>query len=206
MELLEALNKCPLIAILRGVTPREVVPIGQALIDNGFTCIEVPLNSPEEPFSSIAHLLAAFKDNAVIGAGTVTEVAQIQTLAQIGCPLVVMPHTQAGLIHACKEEKLSCIPGFSTPSEAFAALNAGADALKLFPAPAPFILKAIKSILPEEVLVLPVGGINPDSMPHYIHAGANGFGLGASLYKPGDSPSSVAQKAKEFYVTIRSLS
>lgn len=206
MELLAALNKCPLIAILRGIKPNEVLAVGQVLISQGFTCIEVPMNSPEEPLTSIATLLEAFKGRALIGAGTVTQVEQVQAVARIGGELIIMPHTNPLLIHACKEEKLYCIPGFSTPTEAFAALEAGADALKLFPTPTPTILKAIKSILPKGTLVLPVGGINPDSMLHYVNAGADGFGLGSNLYQPGDSPSLMAQRAKEFYDTFRSLS
>jgi 2-dehydro-3-deoxyphosphogalactonate aldolase len=206
VELLTALKKCPLIAILRGVNPREVVAIGQALITNGFTCIEVPMNSPQEPLTSISLLLEAFKGQALIGAGTVTQVGQVHVVAQMGADLVVMPHTNPLLIHSCKEEGLYCIPGFSTPTEAFSALSAGADALKLFPTPPPGLLTAIKSILPLGTFILPVGGINLDSMAHYVRAGADGFGLGSSLYQPGDSPTIVAQKAKEFYDTFRGLS
>jgi len=206
VELYDALNRCPLIAILRGITPKDILPISNVLIDIGFTCIEIPLNSPEEPLTSIARLVEAFQSQILIGAGTVTSVEQIRAVARVGAKLIVMPHTNPMLIHTAKEEHLYCIPGFSTATEAFAALEAGADALKLFPAPVPSVLRALKSVLPSHIPIIPVGGINPDSMTHYIDAGATGFGLGANLYHPGDSVESVAQKAKVFYATIRSLS
>lgn len=206
MELLETLAKCPLIAILRGITPKEVPAIGTILVNSGFTCIEVPLNSPVDPLNSLELLSNLFQDRALIGAGTVTHVDQVYEVKKRGGRLIVMPHTDTTIIQAAKEEGLYCIPGFYTPTEAFTAINAGADALKLFPAPIPAMLKAFKTVLPADIPVLPVGGITPTTMPHYMQAGAGGFGLGSNLYAPGDSPNTVAQNAKVFYDTIRELS
>ncbi len=206
MELLEALAKCPLVAILRGITPKEVIAVGSVLLDAGFTCLEVPLNSPQDPLSSVELLSNAFKDRALIGAGTVIRVDQVHEVSKRGGKLIVMPNTDPAVIHAAKEDGLYCIPGFFTPTEAFAAISAGADALKLFPAPIPAILKAFKTVIPADIPVLPVGGITPASMVHYIAAGAAGFGLGTSLYKPGDTPNTVAKNAKVFYDTLRDLS
>lgn len=205
MELLQALQKCPLIAILRGIQPQEVVAIGTALINQGFHCIEIPLNSPQ-PLESIALLNQAFQKSALIGAGTVTRVEQVAQVAERGAKLVVMPHTDITIIRAAKEQGLYCIPGFSTPTEAFAAINAGADALKLFPAPIPTILNAMKAVLPQNIPILPVGGITPAMLVHYLQAGASGFGLGSNLYQPGDSADLVTKNAKVFYDTIRQLS
>lgn len=205
MELLQALQQCPLIAILRGIQPQEVVAIGTALINQGFHCIEIPLNSPQ-PLESIALLNQAFQKNVLIGAGTVTQVEQVAQVAERGAKLVVMPHTDITIIRAAKEQGLYCIPGFSTPTEAFAAINAGADALKLFPAPIPTILKAMKAVLPQNIPILPVGGITPAMLVHYLQAGASGFGLGSNLYQPGDSADLVTKNAKVFYDTIRQLS
>ncbi len=205
MELLQAFQQCPLIAILRGIQPHEAVAIGTALVTNGFRCLEVPLNSPGA-LDSIAFLAEAFQHRAVISAGTVTQVGQVGDVAAHGGRLIVMPHTDPVIIHAAKEQGLYCIPGFSSPTEAFTAIAAGADALKLFPAPIPGILKAIKTILPQQIAVFPMGGITPAVIPHYLQAGADGFGLGTHLYQPGDSPETVAKNAKAFYDSLRQLS
>ncbi len=206
MQLEEAIHRCPLIAILRGIRPHEAVEIGHVLIDIGFTCLEVPLNSPEEPLASIYHLAQAFKGKALIGAGTVLQRQQVIDVAKAGGRLIISPHTNPSIIHTAKENELACIPGFATPTEAFTAIDAGADALKFFPATSPATLKAIKTILPEKIAIFPVGGITPLNMKEYKQAGATGFGLGSALYQPGDSPFKVAQFAQVFYDTIRALS
>jgi len=195
----ERLAALPLIAILRGIRPAEAVPIGQTLIDGGFVAIEVPLNSPE-PFDSIGHLAAAFGDRALIGAGTVLTAEQIEQVAAAGGRLLVMPHGDPALIRAAKARGLLCVPGVATPTEAFAALAAGADALKLFPAEAlpPQVVKAWRAVLPTEVWLLPVGGIAPATMTPYLAAGANGFGLGSALYRAGMSAAEVASSARAF--------
>ena len=195
----DILAPLPLIAILRGVTPDEILGIGEALIDAGFVAIEVPLNSPE-PLASIRLLADAFGERALIGAGTVRDPADVARIAAAGGRLVVMPHGDAAVIDAAKERGLLCVPGVVTPTEAFAALDAGADALKLFPAEAlpPAVVKAWRAVLPKDVWLLPVGGIRPDSMALYLAAGANGFGLDSALYKPGMTPAQVAANARAF--------
>lgn len=199
MTFADAMAALPLVAILRGVKPEEAVGIGEALVAEGFRLIEVPLNSPQ-PFASIQRLATALAGKAVIGAGTVLKPGDVDAVADAGGSLIVMPHTDVEVIRRAKELKLTAVPGFATPSEAFAALNAGADALKLFPAEAnpPQVLKAMKAVLPKSVAVLPVGGIAPDSMKAYVEAGAGGFGLGSALYKPGASAAEVAARAKAF--------
>ncbi len=206
MNLLTSLNKLPLIAILRGITPDEILAIGQVLIDAGFTCIEIPLNSPE-PLLSVKQLAEAFGNDAIIGAGTVTQLAQIEQVRKAGGKLIVMPHADVEIIRAAKTAGLYCVPGFTTPTEGFSALEAGADALKLFPAEAvsPAVLKAIKTVLPKDTLIFPVGGITPDTMTAYYEAGAAGFGLGSALYRPGDKPSTVVEKAHAFIHTMHGL-
>ena len=195
----ELLAPLPLIAILRGVRPAEAAGIGAALIQAGFVAIEVPLNSPE-PLDSIRKLAAAFGDQALIGAGTVLDPADVDRIADSGGRLIVMPHGDPAVIHAAKQRGLLCVPGVATPTEAFAALAAGADALKLFPAEAlpPAVVKAWRAVLAKELWLLPVGGIRPDSMAPYMAAGANGFGLGSALYQPGMTPATIAATARAF--------
>ena len=195
----EILGPLPLIAILRGVTPDEALAIGQALLDAGFVGIEVPLNSPE-PLVSIRILAEAFGDRALIGAGTVREPAEAERVAAAGGRLVVMPHSDPSVIRTAKACRQFCAPGVATPTEAFAALDAGADALKLFPAEAlpPPVVKAWRAVLPKDLWMLPVGGIRPDTMAPYLAAGANGFGLGSALYKPGMSPKAISSNARAF--------
>ena len=199
MTFADAMAALPLVAILRGVKPEEATEIGEALVAEGFRLIEVPLNSPQ-PFASIQRLATALGSKAVVGAGTVLKPGDVDAVAEAGGSLIVMPHTDVAVIRRAKELKLTAMPGFATPSEAFAALNAGADALKLFPAEAnpPQVLKAMKAVLPKSVAVLPVGGIVPESMAAFVEAGAGGFGLGSALYKPGASAAEVAAKAKAF--------
>jgi len=199
-----AFTKCPLIAILRDVTPTEIVPIGEALIGAGFTLIEVPLNSPE-PMESITRLAAAARDRAVVGAGTVLRRADVLAVAQAGGKLAIAPNVNPGVIAAAAELGLVSLPGIATPTEAFAALDAGATALKLFPAEAasPAILKAMRVVLPSHARVLPVGGITTDNMGPWRDAGAAGFGLGSALYRPGFTPAQVGERAAAFVASVR---
>jgi len=194
-----AMARLPLVAILRGLTPEEAPAIGQALVDEGFVLIEVPLNSPR-PFESIAALRAALPPEVVLGAGTVMTHDDVVCLRAAGGELVVSPHADTRLIAAAKAEGLLCLPGVATPTEAFAALAAGADALKLFPAEAssPAALKAWRAVLPREVAVLPVGGITPEAMTRWRTAGATGFGLGSALYAPGQGVDQVRAQAQAF--------
>jgi 2-dehydro-3-deoxyphosphogalactonate aldolase len=193
------LEALPLVAILRGVRTSEVVAIGEALAESGFHIIEVPLNSPA-PFASIEALSQRFGTRLLIGAGTVLRAEQVAQVAEAGGKLIVMPHADAGIVAAAKARGLYAVPGFATPTEAFAVLAAGADALKLFPAEAnpPPVLKAMRAVLPKDVPILPVGSITPANMRPYLDAGANGFGLGGALYRPGDTPDAVAAKAASF--------
>jgi 2-dehydro-3-deoxyphosphogalactonate aldolase len=200
------LQELPLIAILRGVTSGEVEAIGQALFAAGFRIIEVPLNSPE-PLASIRRLTASLGDRCLIGSGTVTQVSQVADVAAAGAKLVVSPHADTAVVRASVEAGLVSTPGAATPTEAFAALAAGAHGLKLFPAEAiePKIVKAWRSVMPADTLLLPVGGITPEKMSAYVEAGANGFGLGSALYKAGMDVGTVAANAKAFARAWREL-
>jgi len=198
-----AFARCPLIAILRGLKPDEAVPVGEALIDAGFTLIEVPLNSPD-PLESIARLGQAADGRAMIGAGTVLSEADVAAVAEAGGTLIISPNTNAAVIRASAARGLVSLPGIATPSEAFAALDAGATALKLFPAEgsSPVVLKAMRAVLPGSVRILPVGGIAPDNMQPWRDAGAAGFGLGSALYKPGYSAADVHARAQAFIAAL----
>jgi 2-dehydro-3-deoxyphosphogalactonate aldolase len=200
-----ALAGLPLVAILRGITPAEVDAVGAALHDAGFRLIEVPLNSPS-PFQSIARLRQAMPADTLVGAGTVLAADQIGPLCAAGGELAVMPHADVELIRAAKAAGLCCVPGVATPTEAFAALRTGADALKLFPAEllTPPVLKAMRAVLPHATRLLPVGGITPENMPAYRTAGASGFGLGSALYAPGMPAAEVALRAQRFVAAWRS--
>ena len=201
------LGRLPLVAILRGVTPAEVVQVGEALVDEGFAIVEVPLNSPQ-PLESIRRLRDAMGGRDVlVGAGTVTSPAQVREVAGAGGRLIVMPHGDLEVIRAAKAAGLVCIPGVATPTEGFAALANGADALKLFPAEllTPAVLRSMRAVFPAETRFLPVGGITPDNMADYIAAGASGFGLGSALYKRGDSAETVAFNARAFVAAWRRL-
>lgn len=206
IEFSQALSKCPLIAILRGVEPAAVVDVGRAVIDAGFTMIEVPLNSPE-PLKSISLLAKAFGGRALVGAGTVMNAQAVDAVRAAGGRLIVMPHADAAVVAATKAGGLCALPGFATPTEAFAMIAAGADGLKLFPAEAspPKVLKAMRAVLPKAIPVLPVGSITPDNMAEYWAAGANGFGLGSALYKPGATAAEVSVAAVRFFAAIAKI-
>ncbi|WP_077341811.1 2-dehydro-3-deoxy-6-phosphogalactonate aldolase [Pseudocolwellia agarivorans] len=198
----------PLIAIIRGVLPEDVVRIGQILIDEGFTMIEVPLNSPD-PLVSIKKLVDAFGDKYLIGAGTVTTPQKAKDVIATGANLVVTPNMNTEVIKLSVEAGCATFPGIVTPTEAFDALAAGATGIKLFPVSALGLdgYKALKSVLPPETLSFPVGGIDPtvESMKPLLDIGANGFGLGSSLYKPNMTDDQVRANAKQFVETFKSL-
>ncbi|WP_114238764.1 2-dehydro-3-deoxy-6-phosphogalactonate aldolase [Dyella sp. C9] len=189
----------PLVAILRGLHPDEALPVGRTLSAAGFRVLEVPLNSPR-PLDSIRLLSHALGDDHLVGAGTVMTEAQVEDVAAAGGRLVVMPHADTAIIRAAKRAGLFCVPGVATPTEAFAALSAGADGLKLFPSNqvTPEGLKAWRAVLPRELPVLPVGGITPDTMAPWLAAGAQGFGIGTSLYVPGSDIDEIARRAQSF--------
>ena len=193
------LERLPLVAILRGVMPDDVIAIGEALAEAGFRIVEVPLNSPN-PLESIERLANALGDRLLIGAGTVTSAAQVEEVKRAGGRLIVSPHLDVAVVRSAKAAGLACIPGIATPSEGFAALTNGADALKLFPAELlpPTVLRALRSVFPAETKFLPVGGITPEAMPPYVAAGAAGFGLGSALYRAGDNATVVGERAREF--------
>ena len=201
------LAECPLVAILRGVTPAEAEAIGAAVFDAGMRIIEVPLNSPD-PLDSIARLAERFGNSALVGAGTVLNISDVHRVADAGGRLVVSPNTDADVIAATIASGLVSMPGYFTVSEAFQATAAGAHALKLFPAEgaSPSVLKAQRAVLPADLPVLAVGGIAPDNMQPWIDAGADGFGLGSGLYKPGQSADETAIRARAYVAGIRGQS
>ncbi len=194
-----AMQRCGLIAILRGIQPGEAPDIGHTLYDAGFRIIEVPLNSPD-PLASIRALRQALPPDCLVGAGTVLSPQDCTDVAMAGGQLVVMPHGDALVIRAARAAGMACAPGVATLTEAYAALAAGANALKLFPAEAlpPAVIKAWRAVLPPTVALAPVGGITPQGIASYAAAGASGFGLGSALYRPGDSAEDVARKAIAF--------
>ncbi len=202
----QAMSGCPLVAVLRGITPTDAPNVARVLCDAGFTMVEVPLNSPN-PYASIAAIVEAVGNRALVGAGTVLTAENVVAVADVGGTLTVMPHSDTAVIATAKTKNMVCLPGFATPTEGFAALAAGADGLKLFPAEAapPSVLKAIRAVLPKATVVLPVGGISPGKMADYWQAGASGFGLGGALYAPGDTPVQVAAKAIPFVAEINRL-
>jgi 2-dehydro-3-deoxyphosphogalactonate aldolase len=193
-----ALDPLPLVAILRGLTPAEAPAIGAALFGAGFRVLEVPLNSPQ-PLLSIAALAKAFPD-AIVGAGTVRTEEEVRLVHEAGGRLIVSPHFDPEVVGAAVARGIACLPGVATPSEAFAALAAGASGLKLFPAEMipPAAVKAMRAVLPPEALLLPVGGITPATMAAYRAAGVNGFGIGSALYSPGKDAAAVATSARAF--------
>jgi 2-dehydro-3-deoxyphosphogalactonate aldolase len=193
------LDQCPLVAIIRGVTPGEADAIGDAIFEGGIRIIEVPLNSPD-PLQSIERLANRFGDRVLVGAGTVLRPEEVGRVRDAGGRIIVSPDTNVEVIAATASAGLVASPGYFTPSEAFAAIRAGATALKLFPAEAasPAVLKAQLAVIPHNVPILAVGGIKPDNMRPWIDAGASGFGLGGGLYQPGQSPEDILAKARAY--------
>jgi 2-dehydro-3-deoxyphosphogalactonate aldolase len=191
------LERAPLIAILRGVTPDEAESVGAALIAATFEIIEVPLNSPA-PLATIERLADRFGNSALIGAGTVLSADDVDAVSDAGGRLIVMPHADATVVRRAKARNLACVPGFATPTEAFAAIAAGADALKLFPAEAssPAVLKSLRAVLPRDVPIIPVGGMDERSFDAWLAAGAAGFGIGSALYKLGVSADVLRTRAQ----------
>jgi 2-dehydro-3-deoxyphosphogalactonate aldolase len=206
IDLEGAFAALPLVAILRGIRPDEAEGVGAALVGAGFRLIEVPLNSPE-PLRSIEILARRFGAEAVVGAGTVMSAEAAADVIAAGGRLVVMPHSDPEVIRAAKAKGAWCLPGVATPTEAFAALKAGADALKMFPGEAmpPAVVKAWKAVLPAAVRLLPVGGVTPDNMAAYAAAGAAGFGIGSALYKPGMSAAQTGEQAARFAAAWRAI-
>jgi 2-dehydro-3-deoxyphosphogalactonate aldolase len=193
------LDECPLIAIIRGVKPDEAEAIGEAIYEGGIRIIEVPLNSPD-PFTSIERLAKQFDERALVGAGTVLDPADVGRVRDIGGRIIISPDTNPDVISATASAGLVSSPGYFTPTEAFAAIRAGATSLKLFPAEAatPAVLKAHLAVIPKNVPILMVGGVQPGNMRPWIEAGAAGFGLGGGLYKPGQTPAETLDKARAY--------
>jgi len=197
-------TELPLIAILRGVTPDEVVAHVGAVIDAGFDAVEIPLNSPQWEIS-IPLILKAYGDRALTGAGTVLKTEQVDRLAEMGSKLIVTPNIQPALIRHAVSLGMTVCPGCATASEAFSALDAGAQALKIFPASAfgPGYIKALKAVLPDDVPVLAVGGVTPANLAQWLEAGCTGAGLGSDLYRAGQSVAHTAQQAAAFVQAYR---
>jgi 2-dehydro-3-deoxyphosphogalactonate aldolase len=196
MNLEHALEVCGIVAILRGVTPDEVVAVSQTLYDAGIRVVEVPLNSPE-PFTSIEKLSKAFADKMVVGAGTVLSVQDVNLLKAHGGQISVSPDCNEATISRAVELGMVPLPGVFTPTEAFAAIRAGAMHLKLFPAEvaSPATIKAWKAVLPKHIKIYAVGGVTPDNMGDWLAAGASGFGIGSSIFKPGISMAKISESA-----------
>jgi len=204
MRFEDALREMPLIAILRGLRPEEAVAVGDVLFEAGFRVLEVPLNSPE-PLRSIAALVRHFEGRMVVGAGTVLDTRAVADVAMTGAKLIVSPNFDAGVIKATKSSAMASAPGVGTVTEAFAALAAGADVVKLFPAEMmpPTVVKAMRAVLPRDAKLCPVGGITPDNMAGFRAAGADAFGIGSALFKPGMTPAEVAGSAARFVAAAR---
>jgi 2-dehydro-3-deoxyphosphogalactonate aldolase len=196
-DLRSALKQCPVVAILRGVKPDEVDAVGDALVEAGIIVIEVPLNSPD-PFASINRLAKRHGTRALIGAGTVLETPDIARVKDAGGKLIVAPNFDADVVRAANVAGLVALPGVMTPSEGFAALKAGADGLKLFPAEIipPAVFKAWRAVFPPDCLLLAVGGVGVANLKIYAEAGASGYGIGSALYKPGRAPAEIAPLAR----------
>ncbi|HEX7327943.1 MAG TPA: 2-dehydro-3-deoxy-6-phosphogalactonate aldolase [Casimicrobiaceae bacterium] len=200
------LSPLPLIAVLRGIAPEEVATVGPALRAAGFRILEVPLNSPR-PLQSIRELADRFGGDCLVGAGTVVDASDVARVRDAGGRLIVMPHADPTVVREAKRLNLACLPGVATPTEVFAALAAGADGLKLFPAEAmiPAVLRAWRAVLPPATRVFAVGGIRPDNMAPWWAEGATGFGTGSNLYRPGSDVASVAAAAAAYASAFRAL-
>jgi 2-dehydro-3-deoxyphosphogalactonate aldolase len=205
MTLADALDAMPLVAILRGVPPHEAIGIGEAVVEAGIRIVEVPLNSPD-PYTSIAMLSGALRGRALVGAGTVLTEAEVDRVAEAAGALVVSPNTKPAVIRRTKLKGMVSLPGFLTPSEAFAALDAGCDALKLFPAEMapPSIVRAMRAVLPRQARLLVVGGVSPETIGPYLTVGVDGFGVGSDLYKPGRDADDVGLRAAALVAAVRS--
>ena len=197
-------TQCPLIAIIRGVTPADAEAIAGALHEGGIRIIEVPLNSPD-PLTSIRIIADAYGDRALVGAGTVLDPADVPRVAGAGGRLVVSPNTNTAVIEATVEAGMVSSPGYFTPSEAFAAIKAGAQSIKLFPAEAasPAVVKSQKAVLPKDIPLIVVGGVTPETVPSWLAGGADGFGLGGGLYRPGQDAATTLEKARAYVAAVR---
>ncbi|MDE2001910.1 MAG: 2-dehydro-3-deoxy-6-phosphogalactonate aldolase [Betaproteobacteria bacterium] len=206
MKLEDYLVPLPLVAVLRGITPDEIPAVAEALCVEGFRILEVPLNSPQ-PFESIGRLARSFGDRCLVGAGTVLDVADVARVRDAGGRLIVMPHADVAVLREAKRLQMICLPGVATATEAFAALAAGADGLKMFPAEAmvPAMLRAWRAVLPPGTRVFAVGGIRPDNMGPWWAEGAAGFGTGSNLYQPGADPARVRAGAAAYAAAFRAL-
>ena len=204
MDLKSYLSRCPVVAILRGITTDEVEPVFEALEAAGICIAEIPLNSPN-PFASIALAARGFGERMLIGAGTVLELNHVDKVAAAGGRLLVTPHAEPTIVREAKRQGMVAVPGFSTATEAFAMLSAGADAIKLFPAEVGGVplLIALRAVLPKETKVIPVGGVSHESIPAWKQAGAAGYGIGSALYKPGEAADEVKSKAIAFVNSCR---
>jgi len=200
------LSPLPYVAVLRGITPPEVPAVADALAAAGFRILEVTLNSPQ-PFESIRVLAARAPAGMLVGAGTVIDPADVARVRDAGGKLIVMPHADLAVVREAKRLGLVCLPGVATPTEAFAAIAAGADGLKMFPAEGlpPAALKAWRAVLPKAARVFAVGGMRPDNLAPYWEAGADGFGTGSNLYKPGIDAASVRKAADAYAAAFRAL-
>jgi 2-dehydro-3-deoxyphosphogalactonate aldolase len=194
---------CPLISVIRGVTPDEAEAVGEAIYQAGIRIIEVPMNSPD-PLGSIEKLARRMGDRALIGAGTVLNRQQVADVQAAGGQIIVSPNTNTDVIAASVDAGLVSCPGFFTPSEGFAAIEAGAHALKLFPAEAatPAYVKAQRAVLPKDIPLLVVGSVKPELMGAWVEAGANGFGLGSGVFKPGKTPEQVLESARAYVAAL----
>jgi 2-dehydro-3-deoxyphosphogalactonate aldolase len=200
------LTDLPLVAILRGLRPEHAEAVGHVLYEAGFRIIEVPLNSPD-PFRSIEVLAKQMPHDVLVGAGTVLNPGDVDGIHDVGGRLIVMPHADVEVVRRAKDRSMICTPGVATPTEAFAALKAGADAIKIFPAEAipPQVVKAWRAVLPKQTLVLPVGGIKPETMKPYVDAGASGFGLGSALFAPAMTADEIGRNARAFAQAWKAL-
>ena len=203
-DLETTLADLPLVAILRGVRPDEVVAVAEAVFAAGFRLIEVPLNSPD-PLESISRLARVFEDRALVGAGTVLSPASVDAVHAAGGRLIVTPNTDEAVIARAVALGLVALPGFATASEAFRAIAAGARMLKLFPAASygPGHLKALSAVIPADVRLMAVGGVGPAELGAWRAAGAKGFGIGGELYRPGATPDEVGRRAKDMVAAWR---
>lgn len=200
----KALGGMPLVAILRGISPGEAVPVAERIVAAGITIVEVPLNSPD-PFRSIAAITDAVGDRALVGAGTVLQPADVRRVEDAGGRLIVMPHSDPAVIEAAIDAGLPVIPGVMTPTEAFAALASGATALKLFPGEliTPKVVGALMAVLPRGARVIPTGGIDAGNLAGYFAKGVAAVGVGSTLYKPGKHPDAVGEDAKALVASVR---